>query len=73
MENQRTLVLNYMRQFGSITSKDAGEDLGIIDLPKRISELRSSGVDIIGTMEHGKNRYGKNVHWMRYQLAVANG
>lgn len=70
MENQRTRVLNYMREFGSITSKDAFVDLGIMDLPKRISELRQSGVEIDGTSESAKNRYGANVTYMRYSLAV---
>ena len=71
MENQRTRVLNYMREFGSITSKDAFVDLGIMDLPKRISELRQSGVEINGTPESAKNRYGANVTYMRYSLAVS--
>lgn len=34
--NQRQRIINYINQFGSITSKDAYDDLGITQLATRI-------------------------------------
>ena len=69
--NQRELVLKYIEDFGSITSYDAVKDLGIIELPKRVSELRKLGFDIVGTQEKSINRYGKPCHYHRYTLRAS--
>lgn len=67
-KNQRDLVVDYIKEFGSITSMNAFLDLGITDLPKRVSELRQGGVNIVDRLETGKNRRGEPTHWKRYSL-----
>lgn len=43
---QRDRVLEYMRQYGSITPLDAIRDIGCYRLAARINELRGLGHDI---------------------------
>lgn len=59
-------VLKYLDDFGSITTLEAVNDLGIMRLASRIHEIAKSGVPIIKKMESSKNRYGETVHYMRY-------
>lgn len=59
-----------MDDFGSISPKEAYNDLGIMRLAARISELSKAGVPIIRKMETSKNRYGDSVSYMRYSKAV---
>ena len=66
---QNTMVLDWMREHGSITSRDAVNELGIQRLAARIHELRASGIDIRGRTESGVNRFGKVVTYSRYWLA----
>ena len=44
---QTQRVLDYIRQFGSITAIDAVRDLGVMRLAARISDLKKEGYDII--------------------------
>lgn len=71
-KNQREMVLDYIKQFGSITSYDAYVDLGIVCLPKRISELKKDGHTFNVKVEKSKNRYGKPVSYNRYSLKVVS-
>jgi len=57
-----------MTEVGPITSFDAVLELGVIELPKRISELRRSGHDIERAWVEKKNRFGENVRFRRYWL-----
>ena len=61
-------VLTYLKDFGSITCREAIEYLGTTELRSRISELRSVGVPITFKWESGKNSYGKAVKYKRYRL-----
>lgn len=67
---QQARVMEYLETFGSITSMEAYRDLGIVKLSNRISELRQSGVPIVGKVEKSKNRFGEKVHYTRYTLEV---
>ena len=71
-KNQREQVLDYIRDFGSITSFDAFIDLGIACLPKRISELKRDGYTFNDKFEKSRNRYGKLVSYKRYSLKEVN-
>lgn len=62
-------LIRYMKDCGSITQMDAIQQLGIMRLASRISELRKSGYDIEKRMIKGKNRYGESVSWASYSLA----
>ena len=68
-------VLAYMSDFGSITQFEAMQDLGVMRLASRISDLRKDGWPITSTVEAVKNRYGETCHVKRYSLqeGVGNG
>ena len=70
--NQRELVVDYINNFGSITSYEAYIDLGITQLATRIKELKEQGYTFKTEWETRKNRYGKNVSFKKYKLEVAN-
>lgn len=66
--NQRDLILEYIKKFGSITSWDAYSDLGITQFATRVKELKEQGYKFKTTWESRKNRYGKKVDFKRYFL-----
>ena len=66
--NQRQRIIDYINQFGSITSKDAYDDLGITQLATRIKELKEQGYRFETKWESSKNRYGERVDFKRYFL-----
>lgn len=66
--NQRQRIIDYINQFGSITSKDAYDDLGITQLATRIKELKEKGYRFETKWESSKNRYGEKVDFKRYFL-----
>ena len=53
------LILDYMREFGSITPLEAIRDIGCYRLAARISDLRKDGYDIVTEPLAVRNRYGK--------------
>ena len=61
-------VLEYMRQFGSITQLEALADIGCMRLASRISDLRQQGVAIGRRIKTSKNRYGDSVSFAEYYL-----
>ena len=65
---QKELIIQYMNDFGSITTIEAFSDLGITKLTTRISELRRDGYVIASKRIDKKNRYGKKVKFNRYWL-----
>ena len=65
---QRELILQYIKDFGSITPMQAFADLGITKLATRISEMRKAGMEFRIETVHVKNRYGKSVSFAKYSL-----
>lgn len=66
---QHEMVLEYLKTHANgMTSKDAFEYLGIIQMPKRIWILKRLGYKIKTKTETGVNRFGKPVHYTRYTL-----
>lgn len=63
----RERVFQYILDFGSITTKDAFNDLGCTRLSEYIRQLRQT-MDIDDTIETGVNRYGEKTHYKRYFL-----
>lgn len=61
-------ILDYMKQFGSITPVEAFRDLGVMRLGARIYDLEQQGVKIIHERETSKNRMGENTTYSRYRL-----
>lgn len=58
-------ILNYMVEFGSITTKQAFEDLGCTRLSEYIRQLREE-MYIDDTIETRINRYGEKTQWKKY-------
>ena len=65
---QTERIIKYMQDFGSITSKEAFNDLGVARLASRINDMKNEGIAIKKVMEHGTNRYGEPTRYARYSL-----
>lgn len=69
---QKELIIQYLKDFGSITPMEAFADLGITKLSTRISEMRSEdGMEFKIEAVKGKNRYGKSTRYARYSFPEA--
>ena len=68
-QNER--ILDYINQFGSITQLEALQDLGIMRLASRVSDMKKQGYNIISKTEACKNRYGETCHIKRYFIGGA--
>lgn len=66
---QRDRVINYIREFGSISSWEAYKDLGITQLATRIKELKEQGYEFKTEWESSTNRFGEKTDYKRYYLA----
>lgn len=64
--NQCERIIEYIKQFGSITQLEALRDLGVMRLASRISELRSQGFNIQDKPVAVKNRFGEKCNIKRY-------
>lgn len=65
---QKDRVINYIRQFGSISSWEAYADLGITQLGARIDQLKKEGYEFRTEWESNKNRFGEKTEYKRYFL-----
>ena len=63
---QTQRVLEYIREFGSITAIDAVRDLGVMRLAARVSDLKKEGYDIISEQQAVRNRFGETCYVARY-------
>ena len=66
--NQKQRVIDYMNDFGSITSFEAFQDLGITRLSAVIFDLREQGYKIRTKDETSRNRYGEKTTYARYSF-----
>ena len=60
-------ILDYIKEFGSITTKDAFIDLGCTRLSEYIRQLRLE-YNIEDKWEKGTNRWGEITEFKRYWL-----
>lgn len=67
---QAERVLGYIEKFGSITQYEALQDLGVMRLASRISDLKKLGYPIKGEIVTVKNRFDEDCYVKRYSLAV---
>lgn len=65
---QRERIIEYIKEFGSITSYEAYTDLGITQLAARIFELKQQGYDFKTQQRTSTNRYGEKVNFIEYSL-----
>ena len=61
-------IVDYMRQFGSISTLEAFNDLGVARLASRIHDLRRQGFVIESEIKSAKNRFGENTSFKVYRL-----
>lgn len=67
-QTQGERVLDYVEQFGSITTREAFIDLGIARLASRIYDLEKLGHHFNRETVKSKNRYGEDTHYTRYTI-----
>lgn len=67
-QTQCERVIEYIQQFGSITTREAFIDLGIARLASRIHDLGKQGYEFNKQYESVKNRYGEATSYVRYSL-----
>lgn len=66
--SQKQRIINYIREFGSITSYEAYADLGITQLGARIDQLKKEGYEFRTEWESSTNRFGERTDYKRYYL-----
>lgn len=62
-------ILDYMDQFGSISTLEAFRDLSVARLASRIHDLKSMGYNIVSETKSDKNRFGEKTYFKVYRLA----
>jgi len=67
---QNELVLDYLRNHGSIDAWRAATELGILRLSARIYELIELGFNIVGEMKSKKLPDGTIKRWKEYRLGT---
>lgn len=65
---QKDRILQYIRRFGSISSWEAYQELGITQLGARVDNLKKEGYQFRTEWESSTNRYGEKVDYKRYYL-----
>ena len=61
-------IIQYIKDFGSITTLEAMADLGILRLASRIFDLKEKGYEFEKKRVYTKNRYGEKTHYDEYRL-----
>ena len=64
-------VVDYINEFGSITSLDAFRDLGVTRLSAVVFDLKKKGIPIETQFESSKNRWGDTTNYARYSFKKA--
>jgi hypothetical protein len=67
-QNER--ILAYIDRVGSITQREALNELGVARLASRVNDLRKMGHPIISERVDGHNKFGEPCHWARYRMGV---
>lgn len=65
---QKDRILEYIRNFGSISSFEAYANLGITQLGARIDQLKKEGYEFKTEWESNTNRFGEKTDYKRYYL-----
>lgn len=65
---QTERILRHLNDYGSITSREAMTEYGIMRLASRICDLKKQGVPIASRTETAPNRYGEKTTFSVYSL-----
>lgn len=66
--NQCDRIIEYIKEFGSITTLEAFKDLGCTRLASRINDLKNQGYEFESEFTSGINRYGEKISYKRYKI-----
>ena len=69
--SQAQRVIDYIEENGSITQLQALNDIGVMRLASRISELKKQGYSITSELVTVVNRYGEKCRVIKYCLGSA--
>jgi hypothetical protein len=72
MNTQCKRVIDYMETHGSITPLEALQEISVMRLASRISDLRKQGYSICKEMVKAKNKFGEPVCFAKYSLIGEN-
>lgn len=61
-------ILRYIDEHGSITAKEAMNELGVMRLASRIADLKADGWEIDTRTVCSVNRYGERTHYAKYYM-----
>ena len=67
--SQCARIIEYMQVFGSISTLEAFNDLGVARLASRIHDLKGMGYNIESEIKSSKNRFGEKTYFKVYRLA----
>ena len=70
MTSQKERILAYIERTGSITQREALDELSVARLASRIDELRKAGHPIITERVDGVNKFGEPTRWARYRMGA---
>ena len=62
-------IIDYIKQFGSISTLEGFNDLGIARLASRIHDLKGQGFEFECETKSRLNRFGERTHFKVYRLA----
>ena len=65
-QNER--IIEYINKFGSITQLQALQDLGVMRLASRMSDLKRLGYPVVSKKETVTNRFGEKTPIARYSF-----
>ena len=65
---QSERIIQYMKDWGSITSLEAVQDLGCMRLASRIHDIEKMGIRVDRETVRSTNRYGEPTRYTRYSL-----
>ena len=65
---QKEKILQYLKDHGTITTREAFVNLGVTRLASRIWDLRNDGYNVIREMISVKNRDGEKCAVAQYRL-----
>jgi hypothetical protein len=71
--NQEQMILNYIKENGSITNLQAIRDLGIMQCPARIWGLKRRGVNVQKKIKIVVDRYGQQKRIAEYYIVEEEG
>ena len=66
--SQANAIIDYIRRNGSITTKQAVDDLGCFRLASRICEMKAVGIPVAKEMVEVTNRNGDKCRVARYWI-----